>query len=76
MKKRFDKRLDVARRMPLKKKKPNPDAVYRVSKDEVVAWLSEQPALLMYLSDVLTRNGIIKYDPETGAWKGVDYDDD
>lgn len=74
MKKMHDRRLDVARRMPPKKKKQNPNAAYIAGRDEVLCWLAQQPELLGYLSDVLARNGIIKYDEKTGAWKGADYD--
>lgn len=75
MRKARDKRLLVAREMPPLKRRQK-DAEYSFKEDETLRWISERPGLLSYVFDKLTSGGYIEYDPATGTWRGVDYDDD
>lgn len=70
-----DKRLFVGNGMP-PLYHTLPGEKYNPWKSEVLKWISERPGLLLYVFDKLTQGGQIVYDPETGKWQGVDYDDD
>lgn len=71
-------RFLIAKKMP--PLKHNPSGEFDPRKSEVVQWLIEQPEILNYLFDAIRGNGRrespIIYNPETGEWKGVDYDGD
>lgn len=74
-KKSKDKRLLVACEMPpLYKTKPGMN--YSYANDEVLQWISNRPGLLLYVFDKLTADGHIVYNPQTGKWQGVDYEED
>lgn len=69
--------LDIAKTMPpLYHKLPNED--YDVNKREVARWLIQQPDILNYVVNRIKASGtsepLIKYNPSTGKWQGVDYD--
>lgn len=71
--KRHDKRLTVARRMPpLYRTRPGEE--YSVQNDGVLDWVKAHTDLGLYVIDLLARLGYILYDPESGTWRGVDYD--
>ena len=73
--KKRNKKLSVASNMPplfhtLPNEKFHPD------KSEVLKWLSERPALISYIFDQASNAKEIVYNPETGKWQGVDYEND
>ena len=68
-----DKRLFVARKMPvLRRKQPGNEYAYKT--DKVLQWISNRPGLQMYILDKLNAGGYIVYDKATSTWRGVDYD--
>lgn len=73
VKRRRDKRLAVARKMPLLKRREK-DGECDSKKDEVIHWVMEQPELLGYLFDQCRYAGYVEYDPDVGVWKGIDYE--
>lgn len=52
-----------------------PDEDFHFSKSEVLKWISERPSLLIYVWDQAKNAGEIEFDPKTGKWRGVNYDD-
>lgn len=73
MKKRtYDKRLDAAKRMPPMRRRL-PRCEYNASVDQVIAWVSKDAGMQAWLVETLARIGYIRYDVETGLWKGKDY---
>lgn len=66
--------LDIAKTMPpLYHKLPNED--YDVNKSEVAKWLVNQPDIMNYIVNrIKSCKNFIVYDPSTGKWHGVDYD--
>lgn len=72
-KKHRSQRLNFARNMPpLYHTLPGEEFDYK--KSQVLRWLSERPELLLYLFDVVSNHEIV-YNPDTGKWQGVDYED-
>ncbi|GED34011.1 hypothetical protein P9G84_22470 [Brevibacillus centrosporus] len=67
------KKLDVGRNLPPSYHKL-PGEEYDVRKSEIVQWLIQQPSILEFLWDQFKQSGEIVYDPSTGKWRGVDYD--
>ncbi len=68
-----DKRLCVLRYMPpLHHKLPGKD--FDIRSSEVINWLIRNPNVLGYLWSKVSMSRLIEYDPDTGTWKGVDYD--
>lgn len=73
--KKRSKKLLVARNLPPSfHKVPGED--YNVKKSEVVNWLIQRPSILEYLWDQIKQSKDIVYNPETGKWHGVDYDEE
>lgn len=72
--KRYDKRLLIAKDMP-PLNRTYPGKEYSAKDDRVLDWVKIHTDLPLYLIDLLVRIGYIKYDPNTGKWQGVDYDD-
>ncbi|MCK9327621.1 MAG: hypothetical protein M0P69_19155 [Bacteroidales bacterium] len=72
------KKLQCARQMPELKHRVG-EGDFDITKSEVCNWLMQQPEILDYLFDRVRGNGrreaLIKYDPETKTWKGIDYED-
>lgn len=72
------RRLEVARKMP--PLRHNFGGEFDPAKSEVIKWLISQPVILNYLFDAVRgkvyKDPYIVYDPETGKWQGVDYDND
>lgn len=52
-----------------------PGQEYDVKNSEVTKWLIQRPSILEFIWDQLKQSGDILYDPDTGKWKGADYDD-
>lgn len=76
MAKIFNKKLLCAKQMPELKHKID-EGKYDVMKSEVVKWLLSQPDIQEYIFKRVTDGGedaLIKYDPERGTWKGIDYE--
>lgn len=51
-----------------------PGEIYNWKKSEVLKWLADRPALVEYIFETVKNKEII-YNPETGKWQGVNYDD-
>lgn len=56
---------------------------FDITKSEVAKWLVQQPEVMQWVFDHVNnmqrKNGeelLIKYNPDTGMWNGVDYDAD
>lgn len=75
MKPSRDKRVVAVIHMEQKKRKPVPDAAYRIEEDELLRWVAEQPELLNYLISLLAGWKYIRFDRETHSWKGVACED-
>lgn len=73
--KKRSKKLNVARNLPPCYHKL-PGQKYDVKKSEVINWLIQRPSILEFLWDQFKQSGDIEYDPETGKWQGVDYEED
>lgn len=75
--KRFkrSKKLSVGRNLPPSYHKlPGQD--YDVKKSEAVKWLIERPSILEYVWDKFKQSDDVFYNPDTGKWQGVDYEED
>jgi len=73
-KKQRSQKLNIARNLPpLYHKMPGQE--YDVKNSEVTKWLIQRPSILEFIWDQLKQSGDILYDPDTGKWKGADYDD-
>lgn len=65
--------MDIARTMPpLFHKPPNQD--FDCRKSYVIKWLLKHDEAYDYLWNMVKASGAIEYDPDTGTWKGVDFD--
>ena len=72
--KRRSEKLLVAKTMPpLYHTLPGKE--FDNDKSQVYVWIANQPDLMHWLWRQLESAGYIVYNPETGQWKGVDYDD-
>lgn len=72
--KKASKLLEVAKKMPpLYHTLPGQE--FDVQKSEMVQWLIQQPDILSYISNRVRDGQHIIYDPDTGKWQGVDYDE-
>ena len=58
---------------PLYHTQPGED--YHWKKSDVLKWLAARPALIEYLFETV-KNKEIVYNPDTGKWQGVNYDED
>ena len=74
MAKSVDKRLELALSMPGGLRRKQPGEEYCPEKDEVLAWVTRQPALVGVLVSKLKDWGYITYDPGTGTWKGAGHE--
>lgn len=65
--------LECAKKMPsLKHKILSGD--FNINDSEVVKWLCEQPDIKQKIFNMAQNRGVIKYDPATQEWRGVDND--
>ncbi|MFM0761329.1 hypothetical protein P7J38_03320 [Streptococcus suis] len=72
--KRRSEKLLVAKTMPhLYHTLPGQE--FDNDKSQVYAWIKEQPDLMQWLWRQLHYAGYIVYNPDTGQWVGVDYND-
>jgi hypothetical protein len=53
-----------------------PGKPYHYKNSEVLEWLSKRPALIEYLFSQASNSKDIFYDPSTGKWRGVNYEED
>lgn len=74
-KREFNKHLRIAKKMP-PLYHTLPGEKFELEKSEVVKWLISQPDLLDFIFDRVKKHGHIIYNPETGKWHGVDYDEE
>jgi hypothetical protein len=73
--KKRSQKLNIARNLPPSYHKL-PGGEYNVKKSEVINWLIQRPSILEFLWDQLKQSGDIFYDPDTGKWQGVDYEEE
>lgn len=73
-KKVHNKKMDAIKLMPpLYHKYPGYD--YEPQKSEVINWLIKNPNVLEYIWDKFKQSNLVEYNPQTGKWQGVDYED-
>lgn len=72
---RKNDKLMVARNLPPSYHKL-PDQDYSVKNSEVIQWLIQRPSILEFVWDQIKNSDDVKYDPETGKWQGVDWEDE
>jgi hypothetical protein len=53
-----------------------PGENYNHTKSEVLKWLAARPALIEYLFTQVSNSKDIVYNPETGKWQGVEYEEE
>ena len=51
-----------------------PGHSFDIRNSEVIKWLVSNPEVLQYLFDKANKSGFIIYNPKTGKWQGVNYD--
>ena len=66
-KKNHDKRFEVFRKMPTLSHSTGKE--FNPNDSEVLAWIKEQPDLLIYLMETAKRRGLISF--SDGKWSGV-----
>lgn len=65
----------IVRRMPpLYHKLPGED--FDIRKSRIIWWLTKQPEMLEYVWNRIKQSGAVKYDPQTGKWQGVDFQEE
>lgn len=68
------KQFQVVKQMPpLKHKKSSP---FDIMESDVCKWLMFQPEILQYIFNRINNSGFIKFNPDTGTWQGVDYQEE
>jgi hypothetical protein len=78
--KNISKNLECVKKMPPLMHRIEGEP-FDITKSEVAQWLIQQPGVMQWIFDhvnniVRNRNGeelLIKYNPDTGKWQGVDY---
>ena len=70
------KLLAIAKHMPPLYHKL-PGEVFDIMESEVVKWLIQQPEILNYIFNRINgKTPYIVYNPTTGKWQGIDYEED
>ena len=64
---------DVANMPPLYHTLPGEE--YDPEKSEVLKWLSTRPELISYLFSRVRNFKEVAYDPETGIWQGINWEE-
>ena len=72
MTKQNDKRLSIAKSMP-PLRRVSPGEKYSAKDGRVLDWVKFHTDLPLYLIDLLSRIGYIKYNSDTGKRHGIDY---
>lgn len=65
--------LDCVKRMPPLKHSTD-DKAFDVSQSEAAKWIASRPEVMQKIFDTARYHGVIKYDADTGTWRGADYD--
>ncbi len=73
MKKVKSCKWDVAKGMP-PKRHTLPGEDFDIRKSEAALWLVQQPEIMQLVFNAAKDKRLIVYDPATGQWSGVDYD--
>ncbi len=79
--KNISKKLQCVKKMPPLKHNVG-NGKFDITKSEVTQWLIRQPEIMQWIFDHannMQRHGeelLIKFNPETGTWQGVDYGKD
>ena len=64
---------------PIKQMPPLPHSYpgkkFDITKSKVAAWIASQPEVMLKIFDIARYHKVIQFDPATGTWKGVDYED-
>lgn len=64
--------LECAKKMPpLRHKKNEP---FDITASEVAMWLMQQPTIMQKIFNKANEHKLIKYNPESNTWQGVDYE--
>lgn len=71
--KKYSIKFDVAKNMPLLYHKL-PDQDFDIEKSQVYKWIKEQSEFLEYIMNTLQQAKYIVYNPDTGQWKGINYE--
>lgn len=53
-----------------------PGQEYDVLKSQAALWICSQPDVINKMFDMAKNRKVIRYDAETGTWRGVDYGND
>ena len=69
------KLYDVVKSMPPLYHKL-PDEEFDIRKSRVIWWLVKQPELLEYVWNRIKQSGAVQYNPQTGKWQGVDFQEE
>lgn len=69
----YGHRPSLAKKMPPLRRKIQ-GREYSAKDDRVLDWVKCNTDLVLYMVDLLARIGYIEFDPETGTWRGVDYE--
>lgn len=67
--------LDCASKMPALSH-VNPKENFDIRKSEVAQWLVSQPEVMQKIFDMAKSQKVIKYNPATQTWQGVEYSGD
>lgn len=73
-KKKRSQKLNIGRKLPPSYHKL-PGEEYDVNKSQAINWLMQQPDILGFVWDQFKQSGDVIYNPDTGKWQGIDYDD-
>ncbi len=66
--------LDCAKNMPMLKHTNT--VPFDITKSEVAKWLVSQPAIMQKIFNMASNHNVIKFNPATQLWQGVNYTDD
>lgn len=71
----MDKRLYATKKMP-PLRHSMPGKRFDIIHSEVAQWLCTQPSIMQYVFDKISsysgEKQLIRYDPQSGMWQGVD----
>lgn len=73
-KKKHSPLWDVAKSMP-PLRHSIPGKPFDISESDAVQWLMRQPEIQQMVFNAVRNQGSIVYDPDTGAWQGIEHDD-
>lgn len=67
--------VDLAKTMPpLHHSIPGKEK-FNIQESEVLKWLLKHPLTWNYIWNNIKQSGAIKFDKDTGTWKGIEFED-